>query len=168
MPLPTFQDLMGAEISTGFGPPVPIGAYNAVITGAEVRGGKKGPYIAFESTIHDDGEYRGRKVWRNSSFSEKALAMPGGIAEITQATDPDVDKETPAEELPAVLAATILHSPVVIEVEHEQVKRNGVDQFNTDGTPELRATVSSFIAPPDDFIEAIKTEAAGVDDDLPF
>ena len=160
---------MNAEISTGFGPPVPIGPYNAVITGTEVRGGKKGPYIAFETTIHDDGEYRGRKVWRNSSFSEKARHMPGGVSEVYQATNPDVDMDTPREALPAVLAAAVLHSPVVIQVEHEQKQnREGVDQFNMDGSPALRGIVSSFVAPPDDFIDAIKAEAAGVDDDLPF
>ena len=172
MPLPTFQELMDAEVSTGGGPPVPEGFYNAVITGAEVRGGLKGPYIAFETTIHGDGdddEYRGRKVWRNSSFSEKARHMPGGISEVFQATKPDVDMDTPREELPAVLAAAVLHSPVVIEVEHEQKQnREGVDQFNMDGSPALRGVVSSFTAPQDDFIGTIKAEAAGLDDDLPF
>jgi len=169
MPLPDFKELQDAEITIGFGPPVPEGFYNAVITGAEVRGGKKGPYINFETTIHDDGEYHGRKVWRYSSFSEKARHMPGGISEVYQATKPDVDMDTPREELPAVLAAAVLRSPVVIEVEHEQKQNKaGVDQFNPDGSPALRGVVQSFTAPPDDFINTIKTEAAGIDDDLPF
>ena len=162
------EQLMEMEISTGFGEPVPIGFYNAVISGVEVGGGPKGPYLNIETTVHDE-EYRGRKVWRVASFSEKALGMPGGIAELLQITDPpDLDRSVPPEELPAEIARAVLHSPIQIEVEHDQVKRGGVPQQNADGTPEMRSQVRSFSDPPDDFIDTIKNEAAGIDDDLPF
>ena len=162
------EQLMEMEISTGFGEPVPIGFYNAVISGVEVGGGPKGPYLNIETTIHDE-EYYGRKVWRISSFSEKALGMPGGIAELLQVTDPpDLDRSVPAEELPAEIARAVLHSAVRIDTDQDQVKRQGIPQTNDDGTPEMRANVRSFSVPEDSFVESVQKEAAGIDDDLPF
>ncbi len=169
MPLPSLDDLMSMGVAEGFDSnPVPIDQYNAVITGAEVANGAKGPYIKIETTIHDE-EHRGRKVWKNAvSFSEKALKMPGGVANLLQTTKPEIDRDIDSNELPAAVAAAVLHSPIVIDVDHEQVKRNGVDQFLADGQPELRATIRQFIEADADFISAIEAEAAGVDDDLPF
>ena len=96
--------------------------------------------------------------------------MPGGVAELLQTTGAGetIDRSLPAEELPAAIAEAVLHSPIVIEVDHEQVKRNNVLQFNADDTPEMRARVRSYSAAKPEFIEAIKAEAAGLDEDLPF
>lgn len=168
MAIPTLEQLMNATISqSNFDTPIPVGTYNGVITDATVRQGAKGPYINVEVTVHDD-EYVGRKVWRIASFSEKALYMPGGIAELVQITKPDMDPDIGANEMPAFIANHIVSQPVRIEVGHEQVKRDNVLQFNADGTPELRAKIDQFFAPTDEFVQAIEAQAAGVDDDLPF
>jgi len=166
MSLPTLEELLGGEVSTGYDL-LPVGEYNGVITGCEVRKGAKGPYLNLEVTVHDEG-VRGRKVWRIASFSEKALNMPGGVANLVQSTQPVIDPSTAPEELPAVLADAVISSPVKIEVEHDQIKRNGVLQFLADGQPELRAQIRTFEAPDGEFITDIKNEIAGVDDDLPF
>lgn len=167
MSLPSLADLLGAEVASGGFDLLPVGEYNGVITGAEVRKGAKGPYLNLEVTVHDEG-VRGRKVWRIASFSEKALNMPGGVANLVQSTQPEIDPDTKNEDLPAVLADAVISSPVKVEVEHDQIKRNGVLQFHADGQPELRAQIASFEAPEDEFLEGIKNEIAGVDDDLPF
>ena len=169
MSIPTLNDLFNAAVSETFSnEPVPVGFYDAVITKVEVRQGAKGPYLSIENTIHAPEEYKSRKVWRNSSFSEKALYMPGGIAQLLQATQPEVDRNTSAEEMPAVIARGIQGLPVRIEVEHEQVVRNGQQATNADGSPEMRATVRSFETPDPAFVQAIEDEASGLDDDLPF
>jgi hypothetical protein len=161
------NDLLGAEVSSSSFDLIEEGTYNGVITGAEVRPGQKAPYINLEVTIHDEG-LRGRKVWRTCSFSEKALNMPGGVANLVQTTKPDIDPSTPAEALPAAIAEAVISSPVTIEVEHEQIKRQGVAQFNADGTPEMRAQIKTLIEPDEAFVTQIENEIAGVDDDLPF
>lgn len=172
--LPTLDELMGAEISASFDrTPLPIGSYNGVITGAEVNKGAKGPYIKIEVTIHDE-DYRGRKAWKNAvSFSEKAINMPGGVAELVQTTQPDIDRDIPGNELPAAIAAAILSTPIVINVGHEHaqeknVSGNYVDAFNDDGSPRMKAVIESFSPADPDFISAVEKEAAGLDDDLPF
>lgn len=168
MNIPSLDDLLNLEVSDSFDKtPVPEGTYNAVITGCEVRKGAKGPYLSIEVTIHDE-DFKGRKVWRNSSFSEKAVGMPGGIANLLQATRPRIAKDTPANALPAAIADAVVASPVTIEVEHEQVKRNGVPATLSDGTPEMRAQVRHFAPATDEFSASIEAEAAGLDDDLPF
>lgn len=174
MSLPTLTELMGMEVSADFDDaPLPIGFYNGVITGAEVNPGKKAPYIKVEVTIHDE-DYRGRKAWKNAvSFSEKALTMPGGVVNLLQATEPDIDRDTKANELPATIAAAIMSTPVRIEIQHEQAQSKNasgvyVDAFNDDGSPKMRAIIHSFESAPEDFVSTIEKEAAGVDDDLPF
>lgn len=172
MPIPSLDELMEMEVSASFDEPVPEGWYNAVITKGEVRKGKKGPYISIETTVHTDedgdDEFRGRKVWRNASFSDNALKMPGGIAQLMQATQPEIDRDTTSEELPAVIARAITSTPVRIRVKHDQIVRQGVAQFKADGEPELRAEVAEWEAASEEFIAAVEDEAAGVDDDLPF
>lgn len=167
MPLPTLSELLGADVAAGGFDLVPLGDYNGVITACEVRKGAKGPYLNLEVTIHDEG-LRGRKVWRIASFSEKALNMPGGVSNLVQSTQPEIDPDTSPDELPAVLADAVISSPVRIEVEHDQIKRNGVLQFLADGQPELRAQIRTFDVPDENFITDIKNEIDGVDDDLPF
>ncbi len=78
MPIPSLDDLMTMEIGSWSNDVMPLGKYSGVITNIEVRSGAKGPYLNIEVTCHDD-DYTGRKVWRNSSFSEKALGAPAGI-----------------------------------------------------------------------------------------
>ena len=172
MPIPSIDELMDMEVSASFDEPVPEGWYNAVITKGEVRKGGKGPYISVETTVHTDeegeDEFRGRKVWRNASFSDKALKMPGGIAQLMQSTKPDIPRDTSAEELPAVIAKAITSTPVRIRVKHDQVVRQGVPQFLSNGEPEMRAEVAEFEPAPEEFIATVEAEAAGVDDDLPF
>lgn len=165
MPIPSLEDLLSADISEFA--LVAAGDYNAVITGCEVRPGPKGPYLNVEATIHSE-EFKGSKVWGMSSFSEKAFTMPGGVANLVQSAQPDIDRDTPAEALPAEVAQKVVTLPVLITVGHEQVKRNGVLQTNTDGSPEMRARVTLYAPPDPDFLQTIEAEAAGLDDDLPF
>ncbi len=105
--IPTLEELMAAEVSTGGFEPLAIGWYNGVITKTEVRPGQKAVYISVEVSVHDE-EYKGRKVWGITSFSDKALTMPGGVANVLQTIEPDIDIDTDPEELPAVIAAAIL------------------------------------------------------------
>lgn len=169
MPIPSIDELLKADISDVMSSdPVPEGTYDAVITDVTVRQGAKGPYLAIETTIHDE-EYRGRKVWRNSSFSEKALFMPGGIAQLLQAIPKvNLDQAKGSGEQAIVIANAARTSPVTIEVEHEQVVRQGNPAYKSDGTPEMRGTVKAFYPASEEFVSSILAEAAGVDDDLPF
>lgn len=168
--IPTLEELLSMEVTEAYDKtPVPEGDYTAVITGCEVRKGKKGPYLAVEATVHDeDIPEHDRKVWRNSSFSEKAMGMPGGIANLVQSAKPALPSGTDAAALPAAIATSIVSCPVLIEVEHEQVVRNGIPAVNADGTPEIRGQIRQFSVPSDEFIAAIEAIASGQDDDLPF
>lgn len=165
MSLPSLEELLNADISEY--ELLPVGTYSGVITNCEVRKGPKGPYLSIEVTVHDEG-YRGRKVWRNASFSEKAINMPGGVANLVQSAQPEIDPGTTADELPSVIATEVVSSPVKVEVEHDQIKRNGALQFNPDGSPEMREQIKTFHAPDAEFISEIESEIAGVDNDLPF
>lgn len=167
MSIPSIEDLLNAEVQEFSDEPIPVGVYNAVITGTEVRPGNKGPYISVESTIFDGDEAR-RKSWGISSFSDKAQKMPGGPANLVQATQPDIDRDTPVEELPAAIAAGVLSTPVSITIEHEQVERNGVKQELADGRPEMRARTRQYGPADEEFIAAFEAYASGGDDDLPF
>ena len=171
MPIRSLEELLTAEVGESDFPLIPIGFYNGVITGAEVRQGGKAPYINVRVTIHDEGEYRGQNCWKNAvSFSEKALLMPGGPAQLAQATGSQdkLAKDVPWEEAPSALAAAVLSTPVRIEVRHEQAWKNGSDVFNEDGTPKMRAIIHAFAPADEDFIASVEAEAAGLDDDLPF
>lgn len=166
----TIEDLMNMEVSESFDDtPVPVGNYDVVLTSVTVGNGPKGPYLKVEATIHDE-EFRGRKVWRNAvSFSEKALGMPGGIAQLMQATKVDISKSAEFKNLPGLLANALSSVPVTIEVGHEQAgDKSGNLRFETDGTPIMRATIANFIAPAQEFVDSLEAEAAGLDDDLPF
>lgn len=171
MSIPTLEELMKAEVSSGGFEPLPVGWYDGVITKVEVRAGAKGPYLNIEVRVHDDGEHNGRPVWGMSSFSDKALTMPGGIANLLQTTKPDIDMDTPAEELPHAIAVAVSSKPVSFLVKNEQVKRNGQLQYldaPKNQVPELRSRVEEYREPSQDFIDAVDAEAAGLDGDLPF
>jgi hypothetical protein len=166
--LPTLDELMAMDVAEWSGELVPFGLYNGVITNVEVRDGQKGPYLNLEVTLHDD-EYAGRKVWRNSSFSEKALAAPAGIAELVQATKPDIAAGTSPEDIPGAIAQAILGSAVGIEVDHEQRWKSGAPMVDAStGEPVMRETIKAFFQPTDEFVESVEKQSAGMDDDLPF
>ena len=170
MSIPTLAELMKAEVSSGGFEPLPVGWYDGVIAKVEVRAGGKGPYLNVEVVVHG-GEHNGRRVWGMSSFSDKALTMPGGIANLLQVTQPDLDVDTPAEELPAAIAAAVVTKPVSFMVKNEQVKRHGALQFldaPKNQLPELRSKVDEYRTPDQDFIDSIDADAAGLDSDLPF
>lgn len=149
--------------------PIPEGEYEVVITKAEVAAGPKGPYIKVETTIFD-GEYKSRKVWRNAvSFSDKAVGMPGGPANFVQAVQPTgIPADTPVEEMPHKIAEASVGVPVGIIVTHETVVRNGIQAMLPDGSPEMRATVDSWVAASEEFNNSVAKEAQGLDSDLPF
>lgn len=168
MAIPTLNDLMGTEVSDSINyDPLPNGNYNGVITKVEVRNGAKAVYLNVEVTIHDE-EYKGRKIWGISSFSEKALAMPGGIANVLQTVKPQIDMSTPQAEIPAVMAAAITSYPVTIRNQNEQVKRNGELAIKDDGSPEMRSKIAEYLVPSDEFKESVELDAQGLDDDLPW
>ena len=172
MSLPSLADLLGAEVTTGF-TPIPRGIYNGVITEVEVRKGGKGPYLNITFTVHSDEEgntdQRGRKAWRISSFSEKALNMPGGVSNVVQVVQPDIEPTTAPTDLPKVLAAALVSAPVKVEIDHEQKQdANGNLKTNPDGTPQNREIITYFEEVDEEFLANFEAEAAGVDDDLPF
>lgn len=161
-------DLLGADVGSTDFDLLPEGKYSGVITGTEVKKGPKGPYIKVEVTIHDEG-LRGRKVWRNAaSFSDAALNIPGHAGNLVQATQPVIDTDLEVGELPAAIANEIISTPVIVEVKHEQVERDGKLQFRSDGEPEFRAGIEKFFEADEEFVQQIENEIAGVDDDLPF
>lgn len=152
---------------------VPVGLYLGVITNVEVRDGKKGPYLNLEVTIHQDSdgseEHQGQRAWRVASFSEKALAMPGGVAELVQVTKPDIPEGTDPDDLPNVLATLVQGEPVGFEIEHTQRFKNGKPQFDlTTGEPVLKEDVAYFFVPPTEFADNLELEAQGHDSELPF
>ena len=163
--IPSLEELMKAEVSSGGFEPLPVGWYDGVITKVEVRPGQKGAYLNIEVTVHDtDGEHHGRKVWGMSSFSDKALTMPGGIANLLQTAKPDIDMDTPAEELPAAIAAAVTSKPVSFLVKNEQVKRNGQLQYldaPKNQVPELRSKVAEYRDPDQDFIDSCGRRGSG-------
>lgn len=166
--IPSIEDLLGTEVSDAFtDEPVPKGPHDAILTEIEVRSGAKGPYLNVTATLFG-GDHDRRKVWGISSFSEKALTMPGGVANLLQTVNPDIETDLPSEEVPAAIAAACLSAPVVIEVEHEQSEKNGVAQTNDDGTPKMRARIRNYSEPSEEFVQAFEVEASGGDDDLPF
>lgn len=69
MPVVDFTDV---EISVF--DPVPGGRYLVNVTEAEIREGQESgvPYLALTLNVID-GDYEGRKLWDNMSFSPKAL-----------------------------------------------------------------------------------------------
>lgn len=170
MSIPSIEELMSATVSNSGFEPLPVGWYNGVITKVEVRAGAKGPYLSIEVTVHGE-ESNGRKVWGMASFSDKALTMPGGVANVMQTTEPEIPLDTAAEELPAVLAAAITSKGVSFLVKNEQVKRGGVLQYldapeNTQA--EMRSKVEQYRTAEEDFLAQVDADAAGLDADLPF
>jgi hypothetical protein len=165
MSLPTLEQLLGTK--TIKRTLLPEGKYSGVITGAEVNKGPKGPYIAVEVTIHDEGS-RGRKVWGNASFSEGALGYPGASPNLVQAAQPVLDESMTVEQLPEAVANGILTLPIRVEVGHDQVKRGGKLAFTDEGDADMRASVTEYFEADAEFIEQLEAEAEGIDDDLPF
>lgn len=84
-------DLTDDEISGGGFEVLPDDDYSAKITEYEVRGpGESGyEYINFTFTV-DEGEYKGRLLWRNLSLSPKAL---GFLKELCEAAGIPYDKK---------------------------------------------------------------------------
>ncbi len=168
MPIPSINDLLNTEVTEAYDKtPIPVGVYDAVLTAVEVRQGPKGPYLNIEATLVG-GDHDNRKVWGISSFSEKAIGMPGGVANLLQVVNPDIDRGIPSNEVPAAMAKGIGHAPVSLEIEHEQIERNGSKQFYEDGTPEMKDRIRQYFEPSEEFIETVAVLAAGGDDDLPF
>lgn len=174
MGIPSLQDLMNAEVKDSIdfsADPVPKGEHDGVITGAEVKRGPKGPYITPEVTVHNLDGYNGRKVWGLASFSEKAITMPGGPANLLQSVKDQIGTiPTGLDENEAIawIAENIRGCAVRFGVRHEQVERNGVKQYLGDGSPEMREKVDYYAAPDADFLAFIQAEADGLDADLPF
>jgi len=172
MSIPSLADILGGTVSDAPDyTPVPVGDYSAVITGVEVRKGKKSniPYLNIEATIFM-GEHETRKVWGMSSFSENSTGKPGGLTQLLQSTgaaanlDPNTDPET----LPAVLALALKSSPVTITTKLEHEGAAGDKKYNDDGTPKMRANIESYTPPSEEFLSSFANEVAGVDDDVPF
>jgi len=171
MSIPTLAELMSTEITGGGGfEPLAPAWYDGVITKVEVKAGQKAPYLNVEVTVHGD-EHNGRKVWGISSFSDKALTMPGGVVQILQATEAPVPMDTAMEDLPAVAARALTTLPVSFLVKNEQVKRGGALQYldaPTNSVPEMRSRIEEYRAADEDFAATVDAQAAGLDADLPF
>ena len=174
MSIPTIEQLMSASISdiTQYSL-LETGPYLGVITGAEKRDGSKAPYINLEVTVHQskDGDetVKGRRVWRNVSFSEKALHYSAGVAELVQATQPQGLTVNDPQELPGALARFLVGEPIGIVVDHEQGWKDGGPQVDENGNPVMRETISKFFDAGDDFSKGIESDSdSGSDTGLPW
>ena len=170
--IPTLDALLSGEISEGYSDdPIALGWHNFVITGCEVRKGNKSgiPYLNLTLTVFDGDDAR-RKCWGMSSFSEKALYMPGGVAQLLQATGigDSLPDDVAPNELPAAISKVITGTPVRALIGHEHAGAPGAKKFNSDGTPKMKETVEAYEAPTEEFLAAFEAEASGVDEDLPF
>lgn len=171
MSIPTLEQLLATEVSSADFAPVPVGIHNAVITGAKVAKGPKGNYINVEATIHAEG-LEGRKVWGISSFSDKALSMPGGPANLLQAAGTHlgtIPTGLGGDETVGWIAQNIIGVPLTVDVEHEQAQdKAGNLKTANDGTPIWKARTRAYGPASDEFAATIEKAAQGLDDDLPF
>jgi hypothetical protein len=99
--------------------------------------------------------------------------MPGGVAELIQASGVVLDSGLDWEDIPGALAEAVMSTPIVVEIKHEHAQTKNaqgvyVDAFNSDGSPKMRDVIHSFKPASDEFVGNIEKEAAGLDDDLPF
>jgi hypothetical protein len=86
----TMQKEVAKAESSGF-EPLPEGAYHAKLRDVDTtRSGAKGPYWSWEFEIVDE-EYKGRRVWNNTSLSEKAHFK---MKETYEAFGADLDVDT--------------------------------------------------------------------------
>lgn len=78
--------------SSGF-EPLPDGAYHVRLADVDTtREGAKGPYWSWEfDVVEPDSEYEGRKLWNNTSLSEKAAFK---MKETYEAFDVPLDTDT--------------------------------------------------------------------------
>lgn len=169
--IPTIEDILGGEVSAGFDP-LPIDTYNAVITDVEIKDGKtsKIPYFNVTATIFE-GEFKGKKSWGISSFSPKAVSMPGGVTQLLQSAGVsigDVPKGMDQGETRAWLAIQLKSTPIEITTGLDQAVKNGVNQENPDGTPKMRDFVDTYAPASEEFLAGFQNEVDGVDDDVPF
>ena len=80
------NNLDNVEIKDGFDP-IPPGTYTLTVAKMpEIDQGKKGPYVAWEFEIveAEDTDLNKRKIFHNTSLSERALGMPTGIKALLQ------------------------------------------------------------------------------------
>lgn len=80
------KNLDNVEVSDGF-EPIPPGNYTVQVSKVpEVKTGKKAPYVSWEFEIveSDNPDLNGRKIFHNTSLSDKALGMPTGIKALLQ------------------------------------------------------------------------------------
>lgn len=172
MSIPTLDQLMTTSISElAEWDLLDVGPYFGVITNTEARKGPKGPYVNIEVTLHQnaagDETMKGRRVWRNVSFSDKAIGMPGGLAQLVQATQPNIPDGADSD-LPSALAQVLTGEAVGVELGHEQGWKNGGPQVDEQGNPVYREAIDGFFQAPESFSDGIEAEANGNDLDLPF
>lgn len=69
MPKIDFSDVKPLE-------PIPDGDYEATLTAVELiekKASTKAPYLKLEFTVQEEGEFQGRKLFRNASLSPDSL-----------------------------------------------------------------------------------------------
>ncbi len=86
------QEVEKAEESGSF-EPIPPGPYKVRLLDVEVKEGKAAPYWNWKFEVVD-GEHDGRNLWNNTSLSDKALGMPGGLKQTFGAFGATVDTDT--------------------------------------------------------------------------
>jgi len=98
MSIPSLADILGGTVSEGYDDaPLPIGDYNAVIAGCEVRQGQQRPYLRVDATVFD-GAFKWAKVYGVLSFSREAVSMPGGVTPLrnTRLQSPPLSSRPPS------------------------------------------------------------------------
>lgn len=116
--------------NTGDFAPLPIGSYECIVSGAEVKQSKAGnPMINVKLTVREDIDQQGKK---RNFFDNVVIQdnMMWKVAQVTKAagiSEEEVNNFDTLEEL----AAAILYKPVVIKNKHEQYNGDTQDRVKS-------------------------------------
>lgn len=129
----SFADLVRNATPSGGFSPVPVGEYDAVVSGAEFKTSSNGnPMYNVEFTITDSGEAKGRKAWRNITITERSVGMA-----LDQLIALGTSQEAVAESLiegndlgKATVCADLVDTPCRIKIKHREY--NGKTQSDVD------------------------------------
>lgn len=134
---------------------LPKGRYNAAIFNVEYKEGKAAPYLAVTYKVQD-GQYAGRQVFDNVSFSPKALFK---LKNLLSVVSPETDTTGKLSFDPDALVG----SQCAIVITHEDY--NGEPQAKVQKVMAATAVVNAFGVPTNG---GPTTAAALPNSDLPF
>ncbi len=133
--------------------PIPVGEYEAVVSGAEFKTSSNGnPMFNVEFTITDESEAKGRKAWRNIVITEKSVNMALDQLLKLGTTQGDVAAALAegAEQEQAIVCGQLVDSPCRIKIKHREWEgktQNDVDRIMQVGNGAVFPAVVSPVAP---------------------